>query len=441
MKFIYADCLDMVDPNFDFVDDRHAPDRKPYWGDQYTHEILGYPPYDGILVSRAVVGDGTVSGKYTQSQSMRFRRVGARKFLRLDGPEYKDMPIFGDCGAFSYHKYETPPYTAQDTVDFYEEAGFTHGCSIDHIIFDFDETSGGLSGGSPDAHRRFEITEQLATEFLKESKRLGKSFTPMGVVQGWSPGSMAVAAGRLEKMGYDYLAVGGLVPLGYMQIHEALQEIRSALSSKVKLHLLGFAKPDNIHEFLNYGVASFDSTSPMLRAFKDAKSGFFTLTEKNEIGYYTSIRIPQALENRQLGYSVQEGLFRQEDLQEMERSALQNIRDYASGHCDLEKTMGSLLKYTEAFLRAKKTSDASLLKQLSTFDKTYRRTLTERPWEQCDNALCRGQSIEAVIFRANNRNRRRGMHNLSIFYKRLNHIRELNSDENDHVYCYSGAAE
>jgi hypothetical protein len=441
MKFIYADCLDMVDPNYDFENDRNAAGRKLYWGDQYPHELLGYAPYDGLLVSRAIVGDHHVKGKYTASQSMRFRRVGARKFLRLDKPGFADMPIFGDCGAFSYHKFEVPPYAAEDTVDFYDEAGFTHGCSIDHIIFDFDATSGGLSGGSPEAHRRFEITEQLASEFLKESKRLGSSFTPMGVVQGWSSGSMAVAASRLEKMGYDYLAVGGLVPLGASQIHEVLQEIRDSISEHVKLHLLGFAKADNIHEFMDYGVASLDSTSPMIRAFKDQKSNFFSRKDDGGIEYFTSIRIPQALENRQLGYAVQEGRYRQEDLQKMEALALRNLRSYADGGCGIEETLEAILIYTEVFLRTKNATESTVQKKLAVFAESYRRTLESRPWQQCEHALCRGHSIEAGIFRAGNRNRRRGIHNLSIFHQRLNYLKEQKAHAENHLYGYQGAAE
>src|ERR1043166_4364843 len=136
MKFIFADSLDVVDPGYDFIRDRNAEDRSPYWDDVYPHEILEKPPYDGILVSRNIVGGAVATGKYSTSQALRFRRAGARKFLRLESPQYKDFPIFGDCGAFAYHKQDRPPYTSQDMLEFYDDSGFTHGCSVDHIIFD-----------------------------------------------------------------------------------------------------------------------------------------------------------------------------------------------------------------------------------------------------------------------------------------------------------------
>jgi hypothetical protein len=83
MKFIYADSLDFIDPNYDFVTESHAPGRQVYWDDQYPHEYMRTPPYDG-----------------------------ARRFLRFDGPACIDRPVYGDCGAFSYVNEPRPPYTA-----------------------------------------------------------------------------------------------------------------------------------------------------------------------------------------------------------------------------------------------------------------------------------------------------------------------------------------
>src|SRR5690606_13450173 len=128
---------------------------------------------------------------------------GARKFLRLDTNELKSLPIFGDCGAFSYVNEKVPPYSPSEILDFYSDAGFTHGCSVDHIIFDFDREDKGPAAGSEDARSRFDITLDNAEVFLRESRALGSHFTPMGVAQGWSPSSLAESAARLEKMGYS----------------------------------------------------------------------------------------------------------------------------------------------------------------------------------------------------------------------------------------------
>ena len=179
MKFIYADSLDFVDPGYDFKTDEFTPSREPYWGDQYPHEILGHAPYDGILVSRAVVGDHRVAGKYSESQAMRFRLVGARTFLRFTGPSLDDRLLFGDCGAFSYVQQEEPPYQPEEMAEFYEDSGFTHGFSVDHIIFDFFPQAksfwDGLDEGSPgkdERYRRYQLTLSLAERFWAECQRL-----------------------------------------------------------------------------------------------------------------------------------------------------------------------------------------------------------------------------------------------------------------------------
>ena len=328
MKYIYADSMDHVDPGYDFHEDRNAPRRNPYWDDAFPHEIMGYAPYDGVLVSRGIVGDHRVPGKYTEAQAMRFRRVGAREFLRLNKPKFAKLSIFGDCGAFTYHKEAVPPYTPEDMAEFYHEGGFTHGCSVDHIIFDYDETVRGMDGGSPEARRRYDITLGNAEAFLALSRRLSGKFTPLGVIQGWSPGSMAEAARRLWKMGYRYLAVGGMVPLRTSQIKVALTAIRDAVPPRAQLHVLGFAKADDIGTFASLRITSFDTTSPLLRAFKDKKSNYYLPGKNGCLQYYTAIRIPQALENNKLMRLVKQGAVRQEKLVDLERRALEDLRAY-----------------------------------------------------------------------------------------------------------------
>ena len=202
-----------------------------------------------ILATTATNPQGLVD---TLPQMMRFRREGARRFLRYSEAKYPGSLLIGDCGSFTYRDEKLPPYTPADTLEFYADGGFTHGCSVDHIIFDFDEGEGRLREEMPQQTLdRYDVTLELASEFHAQSKRL-KGFKPMGVVQGWSAPSMAWAASQLVHMGYDYLAVGGLVPLKVPQIHAALSAIRAAIPSRVRLHLLGFGKIENLAEFERY---------------------------------------------------------------------------------------------------------------------------------------------------------------------------------------------
>lgn len=421
MKFVFADSLDYVDPDYDFIQDHTADGRRPYWDDQYPHELLGYAPYDGMLVSRAIVGDHRLHGKYTEAQSMRFRRVGARRFLRLDKPEYAHLMLMGDCGAFSYSSIQQPPYTPSDTVEFYADGGFTHGCSIDHIIFEFDTSVQGMDGGSDLSHSRFDITLQLADEFWKESRRLGKDFTPIGVIQGWSPASMAEATRRLLAMGYRYLAVGGLVPLRTESIHRAVAAVDDVVRTQwdARLHLLGFAKADEIDQFSRYRIASFDTTSPLIRAFKDAHKNYYLRGVNGRFEYYTAIRIPQAFENNRFKRQVQMGRLSQEALGRMEKTALDALRSYGRHEIDADTALQAILSYSRPLHWSANITEDALDRRVDILRKDYLRTLRARPWERCSCSVCASSSVEVIVFRGSNRNKRRGIHNMSIFRQHL----------------------
>lgn len=413
MKFIFADSLDFVDPAYDFVADRSSASRKPYWDDAYPHEILGYAPYDGILVSRGIVGDHRISGKYSQAQAMRFRRVGAREFLRLNSPKFADLQLFGDCGAFTYANQYEPPYTPADTVAFYDDCGFTHGCSVDHIIFDFEEGLKGLEGGSDEARRRYDLTLSNARSFLDEARQSGR-FTPMGVVQGWSPTSMAAAARSLKVMGYRYIAIGGMVPLKSDQIKACLQEIRDA-APDLEMHVLGFAKANEIGSFAPFNITSFDTTSPLIRAFKDAKQNYYLRTASETLNYYTAIRIPQAIENARLQRLVREGTFRSEDLTRLEGEALSSLRAFDRRECKVTDVLTPVLRYNAVVATDRPYEEVADTPTMKKLEVAYRRTLQDRPWERCACPICQSAKVEVAIFRGSNRNKRRGIHNLGVF--------------------------
>lgn len=421
MKFIYADAIDQIDPNYNFDRDRFAPGRKPYWSDVYPHEFLDRPPYDGVLVSRGIVGDHRVKGKYSDAHAMRFRRVGARAFLRMDTPTLKNMPIYGDCGAFTYVQEKIPPYTAEDMAAFYADGGFTHGCSVDHIIFAFRSQACGLNGAEGDERERFDITLANAEAFLKATRSI-PGFTPMGAVQGWSPDSMARAARSLEKMGYRYLAIGGMVPLASPEIHLALRAIRQNLKSATRLHILGFAKAEQISEFTDYGIDSFDSTSPLYRAFMDAKANYYVPGAGKGLNYYTAIRIPQSTEDRTLKIAVQEGRLRQEVATAAEVRALKALRDFDAGNKPLEHAVEEVMGYQRLYQACKCRTEKSLAKVLCETEASVRRTLSDAPWKRCLCRVCREAKIDVVIFRSSNHNKRRGFHNLYVYFE---HVKKL----------------
>lgn len=426
MKFLFADSLDYVDPEYDFIADRNGARRTVHKDDEFPHEFLDTAPYDGVLVSRGIVGDVKLPGKYTESQVMRFRREGARKFLRYTEDKFPGSMMMGDCGAFTYRNMAVPPYGAADTVEFYSDGGFSHGCSPDHLIFDFDSAENErLASEVPEEVKaRFDITLQNASEFIHEARQLGQRLTPMGVIQGWSAKSMADAALDLMKMGYDYLAVGGTVPLRIEELSRALAAIRETLPTKIRLHVLGFGKIESLAELERHHVTSFDTTSPLLRAFKDARKNYWMRTPAGDLSYYTAIRIPQAIENNRMKQRALEGRLNQEHLKLLEEAALDGVRLSARREMPVDTALDAVMDYWGTINWEDEVSPAKHAASLDKQRKIYARTLEDRPWESCDCRVCREGGVEALIFRTSNRNKRRGMHNLHVFHQHLRDFRE-----------------
>ena len=435
MKFLYSDTLDYVDPNYDFIKDENAPNRKKYWDDQYAHELMNTDPYDGLLIAisalKSVPGANISKTRYSTAEEQRFLREGARKFLRFDTEQHKNKIIMGDCGSFAYADLKKPAFEPWEVVEFYGQAQFTHGCHPDHIIFAFDNQNPTRANVDSDFGDRFDITIDNAEEFLKIAKKEKETFEPIGVVQGWSPESMAKAALALEKMGYKYLALGGLVPLSTPDIHLVIQAVKKVLKKTTKIHLLGFAKADAIHEFVKYGIDSFDSTSPLIRAFKDHSRNFFMpTTDGTTLNYYTAIRIPQAIENNQLKNAIKSGLLNANKLVSMETLALDSLRGFDKGLVSIDTTIENVIQYQKCLILAAESDPTKRAKKEAKALSDVEKTLRNSPWKHCGCSICKTIGVDVIIFRASNRNKRRGFHNLAVY---LEHVKKLTGTNNAKV--------
>lgn len=426
MKFLYSDTQDYVDPEYDFIEDRNAPGRKRYWDDQYAHEMMNPAPYDGLLVAMSAVRQaaGVASSKvrYSTAEEQRLLRDGARAFLRMKDERFKDSILMGDCGAFAYVEHEFPAYPPAEVAEFYIDAEFSHGVSPDHIIFDCDTGNPPLSDVEPTTRDRFQITLKNAEEFIRITEAEGSLFEPLGAVQGWSPASMAESAQALEKMGYRYLAIGGLVPLKVDVIHVVLQALRSAIKPETNIHLLGFAKADHIHQFVKYDITSFDSTSPLIRAFKDAKANYYLPSPTGGLDYYAAIRIPQAMENPRLMQGIKRGIFNSEDLKVREQKALKALRAYDKDQESYEATLEAVMDYQRFLTLGADETVEKHEKDLAKMGEGIARTLRDRPWKRCACDVCASAGVEVIIFRSSNRNKRRGFHNLGVYHKHVQNI-------------------
>ena len=274
--------------------------------------------------------------------------------------------------------------------------------------------------------RRQQITLENAAEFIeKANKRIGNHFTPVGVIHGWTPKTMAEAAEKLIKMGYKYVALGGMVPLKADQIKSALNAVRSVIPKETEVHILGFAKADQVHEFIGNGLNSIDTTSPLLRAFKDSRTNYFTWTGEN-FEYFTAIRIPQVLSSNPLKKMVQSGQLELEKAVKLEKQAIKEVRAFDKGETTTKNTLEVLRDYWALINADKaKTDPTKVNKEIQVLTSRVEPTLKKQPWKYCKCKICQQAGVEVIIFRGNNRNRRRGMHNLSVYGDR---VRELKGE-------------
>lgn len=394
MKFYFPDSQDLVSPTYDFLHDEYSPLRVRQRDDLYAHEVLKPTPYDGILVSKAIV-DGSVagSGKYTSAQRERLYRLGVRKFFRLPA----GVESLGDCGAFNYVNEERPPYTVEEVLDFYEQCGFDAGVSVDHVVLDFDRDAG-IQDAPEEWRTRRDISLEFAQLFIDATRRGKSPVQPVGAAQGWSPASYADSVRQLQDMGYRRIALGGMVPLRTPDILASLHAIKQVKKRSVSLHLLGVTRVNAMEQFAALGVDSFDSTSPFRQAFMDDRNNYHTATTT-----YVAIRVPQVDGNPALKRAILGGVISQKDAIRGERGCLRSLRAYDAGTGSLDSAMENLAEYEQ------------LLEPRRTYLEDYKRTLEDAPWKSCSCSICRQWSIEVAIFRGTERNKRRGFHNVAVF--------------------------
>jgi cytoplasmic iron level regulating protein YaaA (DUF328/UPF0246 family) len=404
MKYFIPEWDDHVDPGYDFINDVLTPGRDTYKDEVYAHEIYHPSNYDGMLVSKVVVD----SNKKKKAQINEF---GIHKFIRFHGE------VMGDCGAFGYIKEEVPPYTTAEILEYYEQADFNYGVSIDHLIV-------GIFAQPGIREKRSDITLKNAADFIKKHREGGYTFTPIGAAQGWSPETYAESVKALIEMGYDYIALGGIARAPNKEIIEILKAVCPYLKATTRLHIFGVARLSAIPVFRHLGVTSFDSASPLRRAWFGSRDNYHTMNGTT----YAAIRIPSV--NRhgvRTKRVVEAGITDYPTLGQLEKASLKTIRAFDKGESSLEETLEILLTYDE-FLELPidgKVDPIKVIKRRALHDKMYRKLLGEIPWKNCACPICEKLGVDVIIFRGNDRNRRRGFHNTYIFYQKFQTI--LNS--------------
>jgi hypothetical protein len=404
MRFYFPDSQDQIDPSFDFQSEDRSPFRIRQRDDLYPHELLDPVPYTGMLVSKAMVdGVDGGAGRYSAQQRQRLYRVGVREFFRLDEVDGPRLDTMGDCGAFTYFREDVPPYTPDDVIDFYDGCGFDAGLSVDHVILGFEEHAP-LSDDllPPEWIGRQTLTLELAAEFLRRHAARRCTFEPIGVAQGWSPGSYAHSVAELQRIGYQRIALGGLVPLKTHEILAVLGAVAAVREPGTDLHLLGITRCEHVGAFRGFGVTSFDSTSAFRQAFKDERDNYHTLDRS-----WIALRVPQVEGNQKLVRRIRAGEIDQALARRLEKAALATLDAFDAGAATLDEAVNALREYEQ------------LHDGLRDRSPLYREVLAAAPWKDCECAVCRDAGIHAILFRGSERNKRRGFHNLHVFAQRL----------------------
>ena len=389
MKFFLPEWDDRVDPGYDFLTDRPTLSRDPYRDDRYAHELFDEPVYDGLLVSRMALSKN--SRKHEVAE-----QVGLKSYLRMP----PDLELLGDCGAFGYVAERDPIFTTSEILDYYDRLGFDYGVSVDHIV---------LPEFADQREYRYELTIRNAEDFLRQNREAGASFTPIGAVQGWDAPSYAEAARQLVAFGYDYLAVGGLARSNSREVTEVVRAVVNAVPTGTRIHVFGVARATMLPLFISLGITSADSAAPLRQAWLSAKDNYYTLDRT-----YAAIRIPVVRVGRSAGQTlVGKSTASFTELRDAERSALGAIRAYARRETSMTETFKAVCAYDDLI------PDRVDAKNSARRQALYKETLKARPWDRCKCPICTEIGVETIIFRGNNRNRRRGFHNLWVLRRRI----------------------
>ena len=270
--------------------------------------------------------------------------------------------------------------------------------------------------------RRIQLTLENANEFFRLHQKRGYKFTPVGVAQGWTPETYAASVQELLKMGYTYIALGGLARSSAPTVLNVLKAVKQVVeeyprqgSTETRFHLFGVAKLTLINELPKYGVASIDSASYLRKAWLRSGQNYLGTDGK----WYTAIRVPQSYHPKVQEYVKKNG-HTLEEVEAQERFCLEMLQrhsDVGLSFIELDKLLDAIVEYDTYLLRL--GEDGQSMRDKTISREKYRRTLETKPWENCSCEVCRSIGVHVLIFRGTNRNKRRGFHNTWAFYQSL----------------------
>ncbi|OPY59231.1 MAG: Queuine tRNA-ribosyltransferase [Pelotomaculum sp. PtaU1.Bin035] len=407
VSYFLPDWDDLLDEDFDFESDSFSDLSRQQRNDKHCC-VLMQPKRmcDGILVSLAqhVTSKGPLRRNMgTDSTSL------APKNLRIQFGLGDDQSLFGDCGAFSYVNEDEPAISVEQAIALYDLYGFDFGASVDHIPVPVIERNGDkIKLSEKERIARVERTKQNAELFIELAKQRQVSFIPVGTIQALNADEYAQTAYDYHLMGYRHLAIGGLVPMPDSVVEETVRKVMMVVSSlepRPWVHLFGIFRPKLQAFFRELKIDSFDSASYFRKAWLRSDQNY--LASNGE--WYAALRVPMTSDGRTRKRLEQSGL----DIKQLEVQESQVMRmlcQFDRDEIGIQEVLDAVIEYDKLLTRS---SDVGSLRL------KYQKTLTDRPWKNCDCPFCQKAGIHMLIFRGSNRNKRRGAHNTLMLYGSL----------------------
>jgi len=348
IKFFMPENDDRIDPGFIFDGYRTPHGCSSHWNNTvYAHQLYDTPNYDGILVSRNNAENGSHKREMTNN-------LGIHRFLRVP----REFTVFGDCGAWEYHKEEVPTYTTDEMLDYYSRLDYDYGVSLDHLIKDKKD--------KVKREFRYKLTIDNAKEFIEGHKKMKCKWVPVGAIQGWDPESYSKAAKKMVEMGYHSIALGGMVYQNPNFILEVLKAVRGSIPVNIDIHLFGVTRLDLIPIFVKYGITSIDSSTHLQKSFKDYNKNFLTQEDKNNFTrerWYRAIRIQRTGREknskipRQIAVLIDAGIISLGEVQRLEKDCLDGMRQYAKSTAPPNKKLIKKITYIDMLNSSGSTFD------------------------------------------------------------------------------------
>jgi Family of unknown function (DUF6884) len=413
--YFFPDWDDYV--NEPFVHETAEKDPAMRTTKRYAHEVFGADntPYDGMLVSLAQIytGKGTLSRLDPETAD----RADLRKAMKIP----KRLLLFGDCGAFSYVFEKEPPFSPEKAALLYHRFGFDVAASVDHIPLPeivVEDDKGKLIRHvltEEERKARMRLTANNAEAFLAARRKHRHKFIPIGVIQGLDTQSYVRYVHDYIDMGYQHLALGGLVPKPDSEIMEICCAVRNAIQNRTRtekenvwLHLFGILRPKIQPAFRLFGVSSFDSASYLRKAWLRSDQNYLASDGSR---WYSAIRVPLS-SSKQLREAAEEKDISEEQLREMENRCLVALSNFDGSDEAHQEVVESVNNYGPLLERRGEDNH---------FFEKHDAVLNDRPWQKCPCAICRDIGIDVVVFRGTRRNKRRGFHNTWVLYHKILH--------------------